>query len=56
MTQMDRDLEVNAALDTISEFSTQVSDKTQTPFEVQYNDDPSDSEIKINQQQIRTVV
>ena len=45
--QMDRDLEVNAALDTISEFSTQVSEKSKTPYEIHYNDDPSDSEVKI---------
>jgi len=44
--QMDQDLEINAALDTIAEFGTQESDVTQTPFEIKYRETPSDSESK----------
>ena len=46
MDQMDGDLEVNAALDTIAEFGTQESE-TGSPFNIQYDSPPSDSESKI---------
>ena len=42
--QMDMDSEVNAALDTIAEFSTLFSETTKLPFNIQYNDDPSFTE------------
>ena len=42
--QMDMDSEVNAALDTIAEFSTLFSETTKLPFHVQYNEDPSFTE------------
>ena len=47
---MDRDLEVNAALDIISEFCTQEDDDTKLPFLVNYNDKPSSPEVKVIQQ------
>ena len=45
--QMDTDLEINSALDTISEFGTQEDDYTGLPFEINYNTDPSDTENQI---------
>ena len=44
---MDTDLEINSALDTISEFGTQEDDYTGLPFEINYNTDPSDTENQI---------
>ena len=46
---MDRDLEVNAALDIISEFCTQEDDDTSLPFLVNYNEKPSTPEVKVIQ-------
>ena len=45
--QMDNDLEINAALDTIGEFGTQEDDSTGLPFKVEYNSLPTDTENKI---------
>jgi hypothetical protein len=45
--QMDNDLEINAALDTIAEFGTQEDDYAGLPFELNYVSDPTDTENKI---------
>jgi len=45
--QMDLDAEINAALDTISEFCTQADPDTNLPFKVLWKDNPTDSENKI---------
>ena len=45
--QMDTDLEINSALDTIAEFGTQEDEYTGLPFEINWNTDPSDTENKI---------
>ncbi len=45
--QMDMDSEINAALDTIAEFCTQFDAKTNVPFDVHFNDTPTDSEVKV---------
>jgi uncharacterized protein YlbG (UPF0298 family) len=45
--QMDQDLEVNAALDTIAEFGTQENEYSGLPFEIEYTDPPTDTESKI---------
>ncbi len=45
--QMDNDLEINAALDTIAEFGTQENEDTGQPFEIFYIKNPSDTEAKI---------
>jgi hypothetical protein len=45
--QMDNDLEINAALDTIAEFGTQEDDYGGLPFELNYTTDPTDTEQKI---------
>ena len=44
---MDGDTEINAALDTIAEFATQDDDDTGLPFELNFNEEPSDTEGKI---------
>ena len=51
--QMDMDSEINAALDTIAEFSTQFDDETGTPFKVVYKNEPTESESKILDQALR---
>ena len=43
--QMDQDSEINAALDTIAEFSTQMDPITDLPFSIKYKSEPTDSEI-----------
>tara|TARA_B110000977_G_scaffold140123_1_gene177871 strand:+ start:2861 stop:4543 length:1683 start_codon:yes stop_codon:yes gene_type:complete len=45
--QMDNDLEINAALDILAEFSTQEDDTTKTPFKFRFTEDPSETEMKI---------
>jgi len=45
--QMDQDLEINAALDTIAEFGTQEDEGTGLPVQIEYNGTPSDTEQKI---------
>ena len=44
---MDRDSDINAALDTIADFSTLSEEHADEPFELKYNGDPNESEIKI---------
>lgn len=51
--QMDMDSEVNAALDTIAEFTTQSNHENGTAFEIYFKEKPSDSEIKIIKEQLR---
>ena len=51
--QMDLDTEINAALDTIAEFSTQNDPKTGVPFKIFYKDKPTDTETEILNQAIK---
>ena len=51
--QMDLDTEINAALDTIAEFSTQNDVKTGVPFKIFYKDKPTDTETEILNQAIK---
>ena len=44
---MDADSEINAALDIIAEFCTQISKDNQTPFEIKYNDNPTEQEVLV---------
>jgi hypothetical protein len=46
---MDLDSEVNTALDTISEFSTQIVSETNLPFSINWLDSPTESESEILQ-------
>jgi len=50
---MDMDSEVNACLDIIAEFSTQMNETNGTPFDVNYNDKPTDHEISIIKKQLQ---
>ena len=44
---MDADSEINAALDIIAEFCTQKNADNQTPFEIKYNDTPTETEALV---------
>lgn len=50
---MDCDSEVNACLDIISEFSTQLNDDNKTPFDIHFNDKPTDHEIDLIKKQLQ---
>ena len=50
---MDCDSEVNACLDIISEFSTQINEDNQTPFEINFTDKPTDHEVDIIKKQLQ---
>jgi hypothetical protein len=50
---MDMDSEINACLDIIAEFSTQLSEQNKTPFEVNYHESPTDHEIDIVKKQLQ---
>jgi len=51
--QMDMDAEINACLDILSEFSTQTEGDSTVPFQIKYNEKPTDNEIKIIKQQLQ---
>ena len=50
---MDMDSEVNACLDIIAEFSTQLNEQNNTPFEIDYAEDPTDHEVDILRKQLK---
>jgi len=50
---MDGDSEINACLDIISEFSTQVNQSNNTPFEIEFTDKPTDHEVEIIRKQLQ---
>ena len=50
---MDMDSEINACLDILAEFSTQQDSQTNLPFEVKYNDKPTDHEVEIIKKQLQ---
>jgi len=45
--QMDSDSEVNAALDILAEFCTQMNKENETPFDIVFKGDVTDSEVKL---------
>ena len=47
------DSEINACLDIIAEFSTQMNEQNGTPFEVDYRDKPTDNEVSIIKKQLQ---
>ena len=49
---MDMDSEINACLDIIAEFCTQINEQNNTAFEFHYNDKPTDNEVKILKAQL----
>ena len=44
---MDKDSDINAALDTIADFATQSEEQNDTPFEIVYNGEANETEIKL---------
>ena len=50
---MDCDSEVNACLDIIAEFSTQVNPDNNTPFDIDFSDKPTDHEVEIIKKQLQ---
>ena len=50
---MDVDAEVNACLDIIAEFSTQKNEHNNTPFHVEYKEDPTPHEVEIITKQLQ---
>ena len=44
---MDADSEINAALDILSEFSTQTNIENKTPFDIFFREEPSDTEVTV---------
>jgi hypothetical protein len=50
---MDCDSEVNACLDIIAEFSTQVNPDNNTPFDIEFSDKPTDHEVEIIKKQLQ---
>ena len=51
--QMDMDSEINACLDILAEFSTQKNKDENVPFQVVYNETPTDNEVKLIKQQLQ---
>jgi hypothetical protein len=47
--QMDMDSEINTAVDTIAEFSTQQDEETETAFVLKWNDTPTETESEVLQ-------
>jgi hypothetical protein len=50
---MDMDSEINACLDIIAEFSTQINKDNETPFDIQFTDQPTDHEVEIIKKQLQ---
>lgn len=50
---MDCDSEVNACLDIIAEFSTQINTDNKTPFDITFTDKPTDHEVEIIKKQLQ---
>jgi len=50
---MDVDAEINACLDIIAEFSTQKNEHNNTPFSLQWKDDPTPHEIELLKTQLQ---
>ena len=50
---MDMDSEINACLDIIAEFSTQLNDQNGTAFEIDFKDKPTDHEVDIIKTQLQ---
>ena len=50
---MDMDSEINACLDIIAEFATQINADNHTPFDVKFRDQPTDHEVDIIKKQLQ---
>jgi hypothetical protein len=51
--QMDMDSEVNAALDILAEFSSQPEESSGMPFNIDYKEKPTDTEVEIIKEQLQ---
>lgn len=50
---MDSDPEINACLDILSEFSTQANEHNGTPFDIKFNEDPTQTEVELLSKQLK---
>lgn len=50
---MDVDPEINACLDILSEFSTQLNEHNKTPFEIHFNGEPTQTEVDLISKQLQ---
>jgi len=50
---MDVDAEINACLDIIAEFSTQKNEHNNTPFEIDFKEDPTPHEVELIKKQLQ---
>ncbi len=50
---MDVDAEINACLDIIAEFSTQKNEQNNTPFEIEFHEDPTPHEVELIKKQLQ---
>lgn len=50
---MDVDPEINACLDILSEFSTQINDHNNTPFDIKFNEEPTTTEVELITKQLK---
>mgnify|MGYP002145977390 CR=1 FL=1 len=50
---MDVDPEINACLDILSEFSTQQNEHNKTPFDITFNEDPTQIEVELISKQLK---
>jgi len=50
---MDADSEINACLDILAEFSSQENTQNNTPFEISFNDTPTEHEVEILKTQLK---
>jgi hypothetical protein len=50
---MDMDSEINACLDIIAEFATQINEDNHTPFDIKFRDQPTDHEVDIIKKQLQ---
>ena len=50
---MDVDPEINACLDILSEFSTQINDHNGTPFDINFNEEPTTTEVELITKQLK---
>jgi hypothetical protein len=50
---MDMDSEINACLDIIAEFSTQLNESNGTPFDIKFKEQPTDNEVEIIKKQLQ---
>lgn len=50
---MDVDPEINACLDILSEFSTQINEHNKTPFEIHFHGEPTQTEVSLISKQLQ---